>query len=399
MRRGSRARAFVLATLLVVCSTLIGLVSCELVARFIEPTGNHVWPPHMKVVFEVDPVGVPGIVGPSRFEANSLGIRGDELSGADDYRILAVGGSTTECLFLDQTEAWPYLLQQTLNARARNHHTWVGNVGRAGATSRHHVIAMRYLPLREMRIDAVIVLPGVNDLSIRLSQDADYQPTFMDRRDNRKKLFEEAFKGTRTNPEDPFLKRTALWSLATAWLESFDAGSRGSRRVEPNMLMNVQSMYVDWRRNRSEAKDIRTRLPDLSSALGEYRRNLEAIVELANRNSIRLILMTQPTMWSAGLSEQLRSLLWLGGIGNFMEEPGKPYYSIEALERGMRQYNEELLEMCKRRKVECIDTSFLSKDTTVFYDDVHFNVSGARQLSEAVAEYLLSRPPFGARGQ
>ena len=45
--------------------------------------------------------------------------------------------------------------------------------------------------------------------------------------------------------------------------------------------------------------------------------------------------------------------------------------------------------------MECIDLAkTLPKDTTVFYDDVHFNENGAHQMVQIVADYLLHYEPF-----
>ena len=47
------------------------------------------------------------------------------------------------------------------------------------------------------------------------------------------------------------------------------------------------------------------------------------------------------------------------------------------------------------RKVECIDLApVLPGDTTLFYDDVHFNESGAEKVAEVLAQYILYRPPL-----
>jgi hypothetical protein len=109
----------------------------------------------------------------------------------------------------------------------------------------------------------------------------------------------------------------------------------------------------------------------------------------------RLILMTQPTMWYSGLSQEEKDLLWSGRGPN-----GQYYYSLEALIQGMSIYNERLLEICRQRQVECIDlASALPKDTTVFYDDVHFNESGAVQVASIVADYILRHAPFTSSDQ
>ena len=148
-----------LFTILLLCSsTVVTLLLAETVLRFALPNSYYVWPPHLKNVFKPYQDVMPGISGESRFEINSLGIRGDEPTPSHTYRILTIGGSTTECLYLDQFETWPYLLQKTLDENTPNHNVWVGNAGKSGQTTRHHLTAMRYLPLREMRIDAIILL-------------------------------------------------------------------------------------------------------------------------------------------------------------------------------------------------------------------------------------------------
>jgi lysophospholipase L1-like esterase len=136
-------------------------------------------------------------------------------------------------------------------------------------------------------------------------------------------------------------------------------------------------------------------LPDLSTALDEYARNLTQIIAVAKEKSVRLIFITQPSMWKPRLPDNLEALLWLGGVGDFQKELGDPYFSAAALEKGMKAYNNTLLRVCRERQIECIDLApTLEKDTTVFFDDVHFNEVGARKVAGAVSQYLLERSPF-----
>ena len=163
-------------------------------------------------------------------------------------------------------------------------------------------------------------------------------------------------------------------------------GAVGSRE---NVQDQAGKIYITWREHRQNATDIRDELPDLSSALETYASNLNKMIDVANEKSVRLILVTQPTLWRPDLPEDLAALLWLGGIGNFQAESGKPYYSVGALDRAMQAYNDTLLQICRQRKVECVDlASMLAKDTTVFYDDVHFNESGARKVAAVLADYF-----------
>jgi lysophospholipase L1-like esterase len=369
-------------------SSVIALLICEAALQFALPSmrgkGYYFMPPNHRTLFRPRPGIMPGISGDSNFVTNSNGMRGDEFTTQDCYRILAVGGSTTECSYLDQPETWTHLLQETLNRNTWNQKIWVGNAGLSGTTTRHHLVAMQYLPLREMKINAVILLMGINDLSVRLSHDKDYDPNFLEKPEVKKELLYRTFSGTyHLYPEDPFYKRTALWQILRQWKQMMSM-----EHIEDE----DGRIYITWREHRRGAPEMRDALPDLSSALEEYARNITMIIDIAQEKSVRLILMTQPTMWRAGLPQDLDALLWLGGIGDFQKEGGKPYYSVAALEKAMKAYNDTLLRVCRERGLECLDlASLLEKDTTVFYDDAHFNESGARKVAEALSRFMSVR--------
>jgi lysophospholipase L1-like esterase len=371
---------FIVATLLI----------CEVVLRFALPTGYYIWQPHRKKIFKPRPGIMPGISGESRFAINSLGIRGDELRPADTYRILAMGDSTAECLYLDQSETWPYLIQRTLNENTPNQNVWVGNAGRSGFTTRHHIMAMRYLPLREMKIDTVILLIGLSDLGLRLAHNEHYDPNFLAKPKAEEILVAQTFSGGYfINPNDSFFKKTFIWKVLK---------KKGTLLVQPaqgNVQDVAGEMVITRRKQRQSAKEIRNKLPDLSSGLREYATNINKIIDMAKEKSVRLIFMTQPTMWKHGLSDKLKAFLGGGGAGDAQNGNGKAYYSLEALEKGIEKYNHTLLKICRVRLVECIDlSSMLEKDTSVFYDDAHFNGSGARKVARVLSDYILSHAPF-----
>jgi hypothetical protein len=215
----SQFQTLIFQRLLLSCvSAVISLLLCGAALQFALPSmrskGYYLMPPNHRTVFRPHPGIMPGISGDSNFVTNSNGIRGDEFTAQDAYRILAVGGSTTECSYLDQPETWTHLLQETLNRNTRNQKVWVGNGGLSGTTTRHHLVAMQYLPLREMKINAVILLIGINDLYVRLSHDKDYDPNFLEKPEVKKELLYRTFSGTyHLYPEDPFYKKSALWQM------------------------------------------------------------------------------------------------------------------------------------------------------------------------------------------
>src|SRR5438874_695349 len=207
IRRLSRHTMLVKAAVLVV-STCSALIIGEVALRAVlsRPREYYVLPPHMRRVFHPLPEIMPGVEGESRYITNAEGMRADELTSDFTYRILAVGGSTTECLYLDQDEAWPQLLQTKLNESQHAYKVWVGNVGKGGLNSRDHVVQLRHLLNQYDNIDAVILLVGVNDLTSRLRQDAAYDPDFLQRADAEDQLLRRNF-SIANDKSLPFYKR------------------------------------------------------------------------------------------------------------------------------------------------------------------------------------------------
>ena len=357
-----------------------------------DQTKYYPWPPYLKQIFRPEPETFPGIHGPTTFSANSLGIRGDEFSPTQTYRILAVGGSTTESLYLDDSKTWPHDLQEMLN-QSTGQQIWVGNVAKSGLDTRHHIYQMRYLlpQYSNPKIDAVILLVGINDLwhftvpahIEQFGEDFELSRTF----------------ASRPPPiiDEPFYKKTALWLLMRRVKENL------FRPPEPpgSFVEDVEGkVYPQLRQRRKHATEFVDSLPDMTQALQDYTRNLNTIIDLARANSMRIILMTQPSMYKAVMPPDQDALIWGGALENQGKtdiDPNIPdrYYSTGALAIGMKRYNDTLLQVCQTRNIECIDlASALPKDTTIFYSDVHYNENGAKQVANVVAQYLLTHPPL-----
>jgi lysophospholipase L1-like esterase len=382
-------------------ATLVVLAAAEQLARAYFPGADdfYTYPPGIQRTFLPAVKVLPGVAERSRFEVNSLGLRGDEPPpdaaaprGQGTYRVLAVGGSTTQCAFVDQPNSWPRRLQTLLagapaagDADARGGEVWVANAGRSGFTSRRHVVQLRHLLEQGPQYDLVLMLVGVNDLANRLE--------FGDAEPPREELIHEGvatascftFVPTEFDDRNGWLKRLGLFRMVKVLKvrSSMPAEERGGKE------------YVRWRRHRRNASEIRSELPDLSRALDAYRHNLAACAALAAEHGTRLVLIDQPSIWRPDLPEEARRLLWLGGVGRYQHESGLPYYSIEALAEGMRRYNDTLHAFAAEAGVESIHLADqLPKDAQHFYDDVHFNDAGSLRVADVVAGYLLERPPF-----
>ena len=383
MKKYFSLNTFINITLLL-ASISLTLVIVEVILPLESPLGNnyYVWTPNFSYVFKPLPDVMPGIKGAARYIVNSQGMRGDEWLPAHNYRILAVGGSTTGCAYLDQPESWPYILQQKLNKTQHRYKVWVGNIGKSGLTARDNIIQVKYLLQQYPSISCIIIMAGVNDFIMRLQIGGQYGPYFLYKPGQEEHLLYRSFYvfPIQYNKKMPFYRKTKLWHVF------MKINHLLFKRVQDN----AGKMYIDARKKRQQAIRRRDTLPDLSSALEEYSRNINILIDLAKKKSVRVIFLTQPFLWQSGLSEDLSRLLWLGWAQDIKE-----YYSIDALANGMRLYNQALLKVCQTRQVECFDiASLVSKDTNIFYDDIHFNENGSEKTAEVVVQYMLGHKPF-----
>jgi lysophospholipase L1-like esterase len=377
-------------------SLLVVLLLVEVASRKLLPNRFFVWSPNFTATFDAGEVIRHGVTFPGKLSINADGMRGDLPSDTQAYRILAVGGSTTICVYLDDAKVWPRLLQERLNVALGEAAVWVGNVGRPGHSTDEHVLQVEKLLAQDPEIDALVLLVGINDLLRFLPRaDEPRQPSGL----RQPSGWEEASPRERLGRAFSFYPG---WDEETPWyLRNFV--TRISRLVTWHPLPlrgegNIRPMgeKAEWlaylRRHRASASRMVPQLPDLRDGLAEYAANLNRIVDVAHREGVRVLLVTQPTLWRAGLSPEEASLLWAGGPPWNRMRHGAPYFSADALARGMLQYNAALLEVCREHRVECLDAAGrMPRTPAVFYDDAHFTEHGSELLAGLLSDHLLER--------
>lgn len=386
--------AWLKGPLVAVYSVVFALVVLELFLQVL-PQGEikpALWPPVRQALLEPDPKLMPGVHGDSTFTGNSVGIRGPELPELNDrdqvYKIVTVGGSTTESLYLDDSEEWPHLIMKSLNAAQETNPVWVGNAGQSGRNAVDHLELMRTLPILD-EADLLIFLLGLNDLQPTLAFEGETTQAVLE--DNAAKFGRQVLKGGGyPRPVFPVFKRLDLFER-TKTSSAAAMASLGSSLVLGRVGVGPGS-YIDLRRQmRASAPTVS--LPDLQLGMEEYRLRIEDIVQECESKGIRCLYLTQPSMWRSDLDEDEKKLLWFGWVGREFDPIG--YVTARDAGAAMDSYNQELLNICERGGLECLDlAAAVPKDVSSFYDDVHFNEEGARTVSSFLTEYLLSTPPF-----
>jgi lysophospholipase L1-like esterase len=342
-----RAPHLVLACLSVVTAVLTANLLANL--EFDRWTSFHRRPPSGHLVFHSQPGLFPGVPSEAHYRTNSLGIRGPELPRDHRaYRILCVGGSATECVYLDDGSTWPVLLMQSLNDR-RARPAWVGNVGISGYTSSEHLVFVTHSALMK-QIDCAVFLVGFNDAGRVVIGAAETGPA-------------------------PLWRRSALFLLATEAMR---------KRAERTLIDHIDAFgeNIRLKRIRRQAAPKTGDVPDLIGPRQAYAARIEEIVRRCREQGVRPVMVAQPALYGRQLAPDVERRFWLGETteGRFVE--------AGRLRDALDSFNATLIDTCRRLGVDYVDLSDMCGRPEFFFDDCHFNEAGAKEVARRLSEYF-----------
>lgn len=336
--------------------------------------------PPGKLNFDFSRWHILGVSPKVTFTVNALGLRGPmPPQDGKVYRIITIGGSTTECIAQDDAQEWPHLLMVELNRRQKRLPVWVGNAGVSGLATVDHASCLRRLPVLR-QADLLIFLIGVNDLAAAL---------LFDGASTQKVLEDRAALFAQHAPDGVSHVRGLL---RRSWLLA----------LVRNSLLHLSQIIFAWRSQQDlpmgaalsgRAAGPVLPIPDLRVALAEYAQRVRTLEQLCRQYHRRCVFLTQPTMWRAGLSAAEQSLFYSGGVGSHGVPRG--YAAVPELARAMAAYNQALLAVCREDQLECYDmAAAIPKDTSAFSDESHYNDNGTHLVADYLAERLLASPPL-----
>lgn len=345
--------------------TLILLIVAEIILSFFNlfPADYFTMTPNSSFTWKINSDEITGIHQDSEISFDELGARSISNYKDASHKIAVFGGSTTACFALTQSKTWTALLEKKLGNTY-----WVGNFGRPGNSSNHHVLQFEHILAKPELNDVktVIIMQGVNDLVGYLISSERYLHL------PEQKLKNIAFQHV---PDEniPFYKKLTLYKLA--------------RRAKTNITFYFKhkdyltQAVQDIKTLKSQAEIIQE-LPDLTTGLNHYEENTKQLIKLANEKNIRLVFVTQATMWKPNLEQKYEDLMVTSGFMN-----NEAFYSTEAFYYGMEAFNERLKTVCNEYNISYVDLD-LPKTTESFYDDFHYNESGAELASDQISQAL-----------
>lgn len=270
-----------------------------------------------------------GFIKPSAVHANP------ELS------IVFLGGSTTECHFMDEEARFPYLVGRSLEAslgkRVNSY-----NTGRAGNNSLHCdlLLQAKVLPMRPR---VAVLMECINDLTF-LAVLGDYWNA-------------SATRGIVQNKEYNFAKR---------WIIESVIGQKAAPTVQNDEFAGVRAPAANLSPQAVSAK---------------FRKNVELFVFLCKQHDITPVLMTQFNRFTPELAPNLRQQM-------------QPVYdnwgiSYEQYLANYNAVNDTLRQVAKEQNLLLIDLDrMVPKTKDYMYDVVHLNDNGSRLVADLIAKAL-----------
>lgn len=324
------------------------------------------FPPGLSISTNVEP-GLPGMRGPNRFSTNAAGFRGPELvdpKPVDEVRIFLVGGSTTEGFYLDDGQALHSTLAASLQACYPDRRIRVYNAGKSGDRSDDHV-AMVVHRIIHAEPDVVVVFAGINDLLAGI-MGYDFRHPAPSVAPPRFGLTHQVrFLVTE------FQLPRRLYYLA----------KRLRPRDEEDALQEIPltSQYASVVALRQAAPELDS-MPPVDTA--SYERSLRTLAGAVQANRASIAFMTQQTTWAGGDS--------VAAAWHWMRLRDGRAWRADSLDVALEALNRAMRRVAKDVGAPLIDlVALLPKSSRYFYDDVHFNVEGARVAGQAIGAALV----------
>jgi lysophospholipase L1-like esterase len=311
--------------------------------------------------------GLPGVNGINSFSTNNMGFRGEYLVSPKphhEFRIFLVGGSTTECFYLDDSQSINRRLQDELNTGVSSN-IKVYNAGKSGDALPDH-ISMIVHRVVHLQPDMIVLFSGINDLT-RSIYNYDYLH-YSDERSHRLSLF------------------TLLKLMST----EFQIPRRVyylKERVVPKPPSQILEQ-VTLRSNYRQKARLRMSTPVASTKprvdLEPYIENLQTIVGVTKAHGIQLIFITQQSTWNSQ-DPKLNDWKWM--LYRFGVN-----YREDLMDQALESFNNVMRQVAAKHSVPTYDLArLMPKSSNFFYDDAHFNVRGAREAGVGLASFIKTR--------
>jgi hypothetical protein len=373
-----------MTVLLIAAALILSVILAECACRlwFRYGADIYIWPPYYHVEMDIDPAILPQLTKHARFQANSLGARGEEPPprGGKTFRILTTGGSAVECFALDQTEAWPHLVQEFLN-RPENleslgaERVYLSNIAKSNLTTDALCYSFPRLLPRFAPLDVLTIMIGTSAVNY--------------------------WTGVGTPSELP-APDSPWWYIQWhsehhwSWKPKGTAAAEVVRRWllrlrKPTLVRTgVGGRFAKARQMRKTAREIRETFGSPAQWLRHYESSLAQAVAVAKQYARLVVLIRQPWFDKAEPTLEEEAQLWHGAVGNPLNEVCDVFYSHRVICQLMKLVDEATVRVGDRTGTPVLKPAeVVEASAQMFYDHFHLTTLGARVMGDYMGRQLL----------
>jgi hypothetical protein len=268
----------------------------------------------------------------------------DSIPAEGAYKIFCLGGSTTENKD-SKGIGWTDRLEKELREVYDSDSIYVFNFGRQWYTTLHSLINYE-ANLRQYKPDVIILMHNINDLL----QNANF--SYLS-----KGQFREDY-GHFMGPSANIFRNNGLF---------------GS--------------YMNYFKQTWYSKPRITFEQDSFPGLEPFTRNINTLIDLAIIDSTKVILLTQPNIFSENMNDSIKRVCTMINY----EAVGKvKRWGYQTGFSGMNQYNQRIKAISENRDVYFIDLEkYIPKSLVYFYDEVHYTDTTFNIISKVIVEDIV----------
>jgi len=367
--RASKLKNFGKNISLILVSLVFALSICEITLRFYNPLGFRIKGDN--IILPVNKTEILHHDRPTKIDAvvvhhnNSLGFKGPQppQDFADWLTVVAVGGSTTECLEIAADKTWPHVLGVKLQHNFNK--LWLNNAGFCGhSTYGHYILVQNFIA--KLKPKVAVFLVGINEVGVSNPREFD---TRMSTSLNFRSL-------------DQFLSTLAYRSeVASAGLNIFRylfpksvqaVGQRDMGELDLTKLPTLELTTAE------KAAILKTHADNYVPA---FEVRLRRLLKVTQDNGMVPVLLTQPVVYGPGLDALTGVDLGKIVVTNGMN--GEVGWQVLEL------YNDVTRRVGARMGVLVIDEARqMPKDSRYYYDLMHLSNAGAEKFADIAARGL-----------
>jgi lysophospholipase L1-like esterase len=361
------AKYFCKSILAITLGLIIAFIISEITLRIWQPfefrvKGNKiVLPVNKRYVINNDKIKIlPKTIIHSK---NSLGFRGEEppANFTDYLTIISVGGSTTECFYLNDHQTWSNILENNLKNDFKN--LWINNAGLDGTSTFGHIVLLEDYMVK-LKPKVIIFLVGLNDVG---SGDNRLSDNRMVNGERSGLPYVASLKKIVTKSET-YLFAVNLWRNWKARKmgvehQDLDLDKLKEIEVPENKISESIQMHKE-------------------KYISGYQDRLLKIIKICQDNSIVPVFVTQSSLYGKGFDDITGKNLETMQYGN-TNMNGRMAWEILEL------YNNTTRGVASLHGLLLIDLARkMPKSSKYYYDLHHYNYDGAQKVAGIIYKEL-----------